>query len=114
MDLRKLKALADNEQNKLYEALRSSPDIRRVYLRPDVDFARNGVKVCERKLDLEMSPEKTLTAYAIVYETLTGKIEKEVKIVSNNDGRKEISCRMPNKDELPIGYILDVVRVNKW
>lgn len=114
MDLRKLQALADNEQHGLYEASRRMLDIPRVNLRPDVDFARNGVKVCERKLDLEMSPEKTIAAHAIVYETLTGEIEKEVKIISNNDGRKEISCRMPIDSELPIGFLLDLVRVNKW
>lgn len=114
MDLRKLQSLADNEQYKLHEALRGALDIRRVHLRPDVDFARNGVKVCERKLDLEMSPEKTMAAHAIVYETLTGEIEKEVKIISNNDGRKEISCRMSIDSELPTGLILDVVGASKW
>lgn len=114
MDLRKLQALADNEQHKLYETLRSSLDIRRVRLRPDVDFASNGVKVCERKLELEITTEKTLTAHAIMYETLTGEIEKEVKIVSTNDGRKEISCRMANKEELPMEYLLDIVRVKEW
>lgn len=114
MDLRKLQDLADNEQHKLYEALRSSLDIRRIHLRPDVDFARNGVKVCERKLELEITAEKTLTAHAIMYETLTGEIEKEVKIVSINGGRKEISCRMANKEEIPLEYLIDIVRVKKW
>lgn len=113
MELRELQSVADQEQHKLYNLIR--PELKGpIHLRPDVDFQSNGVKVCERRFDIEISPNKTVSAYVIVYETLSGDIEKEFKVSCRDEHRKEISFRMTESENLPAKLLLCAIKESEW
>ena len=113
MDLRELQKLADNEQRKLYKLLVKSVGAQ-IKLRPDVDFSSNGVKVCERKFDIEISQNKTISADVIMYETLSGDIEKEFKVSHRDERKKEISFRMAESENLPEKPLLCAIKESEW